>query len=127
MLEHYDTMPEQAYTWVSQIKSDAPQHETPATEIRPTLIPAAPERELADLDTTKFHTHWSPEVDYQLMNGRTIPQQQQTRRTETVSIIGYARVSTLEQNPELQQHALRQAGAIRIFTVYESGSTAQRP
>ena len=44
-----------------------------------------------------------------------------------MSIIGYARVSTLEQNPELQQHALRQAGAIRIFTDYESGSTTQRP
>lgn len=25
-------------------------------------------------DTTKFHTHWSPEVDYQLLNSRTIPQ-----------------------------------------------------
>lgn len=24
MIEHYDTMPEQAYTWVSQIKSEAP-------------------------------------------------------------------------------------------------------
>ncbi|MEU4060387.1 recombinase family protein [Rhodococcus qingshengii] len=47
--------------------------------------------------------------------------------TETVSIIGYARVSTLEPNPELQQCALRQAGATRIFTDYESGSTAQRP
>ncbi|MFF1946144.1 recombinase family protein [Rhodococcus qingshengii] len=44
-----------------------------------------------------------------------------------MSIIGYARVSTLEQNPELQQHALRQAGAIRIFTDYESGSKTQRP
>ncbi|MEU4058436.1 recombinase family protein [Rhodococcus qingshengii] len=44
-----------------------------------------------------------------------------------MSIIGYARVSNLEQNPELQQHTLRQAVAIRIFTVYESGSTAQRP
>ena len=42
-------------------------------------------------------------------------------------IIGYARVSTLEQNPELQEHALRQAGAIRIFTDYESGSKTQRP
>ncbi|MCQ4150888.1 recombinase family protein [Rhodococcus qingshengii] len=44
-----------------------------------------------------------------------------------MSIIGYARVSTLEQNPELQEHALRQAGAIRIFTDYESGSKTQRP
>ncbi|MDV6275573.1 recombinase family protein [Rhodococcus erythropolis] len=44
-----------------------------------------------------------------------------------MSIIGYARVSTLEQNPELQQHALRQAGSIRIFTDCESGSKTQRP
>ncbi|MDV6278622.1 recombinase family protein [Rhodococcus erythropolis] len=44
-----------------------------------------------------------------------------------MNIIGYARVSTLEQNPELQQHALLQAGAIRIFTDYESGSPMQRP
>ena len=44
-----------------------------------------------------------------------------------MSIVGYARVSTLEQNPELQEHALRQAGAIRIFTDYESGSKTQRP
>ena len=44
-----------------------------------------------------------------------------------MSIIGYARVSTLEQIPELQEHALRQAGAIRIFTDYESGSKTQRP
>lgn len=42
-------------------------------------------------------------------------------------IVGYARVSTLEENPELQQYALRQAGAIRVFTDYESGSTTQRP
>lgn len=74
MIEHYDTMPEQTYTWASQIKPEAPQHEPPVTEIRPTLEPVAPERELADLDTTKFHTHWSPEVDHQLMNSRTIPQ-----------------------------------------------------
>lgn len=33
----------------------------------------------------------------------------------------------LEQNPKLQQHALRRAGAIRIFTDYESGSKTQRP
>ncbi|NHE67690.1 hypothetical protein G9U53_25565 [Rhodococcus sp. D-46] len=43
MIEHYGTMSEQAYTWVSQIKSEAPQHEPPATEIRSTPKPAAPE------------------------------------------------------------------------------------
>ena len=74
MLEHYDTMPEQIYTWASPIKPAAPQHEPQSTEIRPTPKPAAPERELADLDTTKFHTHWTPEVDHQLINSRTIPE-----------------------------------------------------
>ncbi|MFF8659816.1 recombinase family protein [Streptomyces huasconensis] len=33
----------------------------------------------------------------------------------------------LRTNPELQQYALRQAGAICIFTDYESGSKTQRP
>ena len=74
MIEHYDTMPEQTCTWASQIKPEAPQHEPQSTEIRPTPKPDAPERELADLDTTQRHTHWSPEVDQQLMNSRTIPQ-----------------------------------------------------
>lgn len=37
------------------------------------------------------------------------------------------RNTTLEQNPELQEHALRQASAIRIFTDYKSGSKMQRP
>lgn len=74
MIEHYDTMPEQTYTWSSQIKHEAPQHVPQSSEVRPTPKPPSPERELADLGTTKFHTHWSPEVDHQLMNGRTIPQ-----------------------------------------------------
>ena len=72
--EHYDSMPEHTYTGASQIKPEAPQHEPQSIGIRPTPKPAAPKRELADLDTTKFHTHWSPEVDHQLMNSRTIPQ-----------------------------------------------------
>ncbi|MFF0818374.1 recombinase family protein [Rhodococcus sp. NPDC003318] len=44
-----------------------------------------------------------------------------------MSIIGYARVSTLEQNPALQEQALTEAGAIRVFTDYESGAKADRP
>lgn len=56
------------------LPDEASQHESQSTQVRPTPTPVAPERELADLDTTKFHTHWSPEVDHQLMNSRTIPQ-----------------------------------------------------
>jgi DNA invertase Pin-like site-specific DNA recombinase len=45
-----------------------------------------------------------------------------------MAIIGYARVSTIDQNPQLQLDALDQAGAIRIFTDHGvSGSTATRP
>lgn len=44
-----------------------------------------------------------------------------------MSVIGYARVSTLEQNPALQEQALKEAGAIRVFTDYESGAKADRP
>ena len=45
-----------------------------------------------------------------------------------MAIIGYARVSTTDQNSELQMNALRDAGAIRIFNDHGvSGSTAARP
>jgi DNA invertase Pin-like site-specific DNA recombinase len=45
-----------------------------------------------------------------------------------MAIIGYARVSTTDQNPQLQLDALREAGAARVFTDHGvSGSTARRP
>jgi DNA invertase Pin-like site-specific DNA recombinase len=45
-----------------------------------------------------------------------------------VAIIGYARVSTTDQNPQLQLAALRDAGAARVFNDHGvSGSTAARP
>ena len=42
-------------------------------------------------------------------------------------LVGYARVSTMDQNPALQMDALREAGCKRIFTETASGSHRNRP
>lgn len=45
-----------------------------------------------------------------------------------MTMIGYARVSTREQNPEAQEAELRQAGAERVFVDHgESSRVADRP
>lgn len=43
------------------------------------------------------------------------------------NVIGYVRVSTLEQNAALQVDALTAAGAVRLFTDHASGAIDDRP
>jgi DNA invertase Pin-like site-specific DNA recombinase len=50
------------------------------------------------------------------------------RQEQRLAIIGYARVSTTDQNPQLQLDALQEAGATRIYTDHGvSGAAASRP
>lgn len=50
-----------------------------------------------------------------------------TETTATGDLVGYARVSTAEQNLDLQVDSLRQVGCHRVFTDTASGSLADRP
>jgi DNA invertase Pin-like site-specific DNA recombinase len=44
-----------------------------------------------------------------------------------MALVGYARVSTQDQNPDLQRDALAAAGCARVFEDAVSGASAERP
>jgi DNA invertase Pin-like site-specific DNA recombinase len=44
-----------------------------------------------------------------------------------MALVGYARVSTQDQNPDLQRDALASAGCVRVFEDAASGARAERP
>lgn len=44
-----------------------------------------------------------------------------------MTLVAYCRVSTIDQNPELQSDALTAAGAERMFTDHASGADRDRP
>src|SRR5882724_452846 len=57
--------------------------------------------------------------------GSTLPGDGQT--TSKPMLIGYARVSTVDQNLALQRDALTEAGCQKIFTEQMSGAVTDRP
>jgi hypothetical protein len=50
-----------------------------------------------------------------------------TKSTRSGDLIGYARVSKWDQNPDLQVDALTEIGCTRIFTDHASGTRTDRP
>jgi DNA invertase Pin-like site-specific DNA recombinase len=57
----------------------------------------------------------------------TIPRKETVMSSETTQMIGYARVSRADQDPQLQIDALQRAGCAKIFVDHMSGSQMERP
>ena len=50
-----------------------------------------------------------------------------TKRSGTGLVLGYARISTLEQNEDFQRDALTKAGCVRLYIDKASGQIGPRP
>ena len=62
-----------------------------------------------------------------MTNLETVPQTTDSGTPRTGDILGYARVSTFDQNPDAQHDRLLEAGAIRVFTDIVTGKRFDRP
>ena len=58
---------------------------------------------------------------------KTVPQTLDSETRRAGDNLGYARVSTIDQNPDAQRLRLLEAGAIRVFTDTITGKTFERP
>ena len=63
----------------------------------------------------------------QITHTQTIPKPVDSGTYRAGDNLGYARVSTLDQNPYAQRLRLVEAGAIRVFTDTITGKTFERP
>ena len=61
------------------------------------------------------------------MDGRKTDVKETVRAARKGDILGYARVSTADQDVAAQEDRLRQAGAVRIFVDVISGRQFERP
>jgi DNA invertase Pin-like site-specific DNA recombinase len=57
----------------------------------------------------------------------TVPRKETVMSSETTQMIGYARVSRADQDPQLQIDALKQAGCAKIYVDRMTGSNLNRP